>query len=35
MRKGIATREKLMDIAEAAILTKGFGATSIENPRVI
>lgn len=30
MRKGRATREKLMDIAEAAILTKGFGATSIE-----
>jgi AcrR family transcriptional regulator len=30
MRKGLATREKLMDIAEAAILTKGFGATSIE-----
>lgn len=30
MRKGDATREKLMDIAEAAILTKGFGATSIE-----
>ena len=30
MRKGRATREKLMDIAEAAILSKGFGATSIE-----
>jgi TetR/AcrR family transcriptional regulator, transcriptional repressor for nem operon len=30
MRKGQATREKLMDIAEAAILSKGFGATSIE-----
>jgi len=30
MRKGQATREKLMDIAEAAVLSKGFGATSIE-----
>lgn len=30
MRKGRATREKLMDIAEAGILSKGFGATSIE-----
>jgi len=30
MRKGRETREKLMDIAEAAVLTKGFGATSIE-----
>lgn len=30
MGKGIATREKLMDIAEAAILQKGFGATSID-----
>ncbi|MAS04760.1 MAG: TetR family transcriptional regulator [Ahrensia sp.] len=30
MRKGHATREKLMDIAEAAVLSKGFGATSIE-----
>ena len=30
MRKGRATREKLMDIAEASILSKGFGATSIE-----
>jgi TetR/AcrR family transcriptional regulator, transcriptional repressor for nem operon len=30
MRKGRATREKLMDSAEAAILSKGFGATSIE-----
>jgi AcrR family transcriptional regulator len=29
MRKGRATREKLMDIAEASILSKGFGATSI------
>ncbi len=30
MRKGQETRERLMDIAEAAILTKGFGATSID-----
>lgn len=30
MRKGQKTRERLMDIAEAAILSKGFGATSIE-----
>lgn len=30
MRKGRATREKLMDIAEVAVLSKGFGATSIE-----
>lgn len=30
MRKGQATREKLMDIAETAVLSKGFGATSIE-----
>lgn len=30
MRKGEATRERIMDVAEAAILSKGFGATSIE-----
>lgn len=30
MRKGEATRERLMDIAEAAILTKGFAGTSID-----
>lgn len=30
MRKGEATRERLMDIAEGSILAKGFGATSIE-----
>jgi AcrR family transcriptional regulator len=30
MKKGVATREKLMDVAEAAVLQKGFGATSIE-----
>ncbi|MET4701123.1 TetR/AcrR family transcriptional repressor of nem operon [Constrictibacter sp. MBR-5] len=30
MRKGQVTRERLMDIAEAAILSKGFGATSID-----
>ncbi|UUX50790.1 TetR/AcrR family transcriptional regulator [Nisaea acidiphila] len=30
MRKGEATRERLMDIAETAILAKGFAATSIE-----
>lgn len=30
MSKGRKTRERLMDIAEAAILTKGFGATSID-----
>lgn len=30
MKKGVATREKLMDFAEEAILQKGFGATSIE-----
>ncbi|MAL78717.1 MAG: TetR family transcriptional regulator [Sneathiella sp.] len=30
MRKGIETRERLLAIAEAAILAKGFGATSIE-----
>ncbi|WP_193179442.1 TetR/AcrR family transcriptional regulator [Nisaea sediminum] len=30
MRKGEATRERLMDIAEGSILAKGFAATSIE-----
>lgn len=30
MRKGEATRERLLDIAEASVLAKGFGATSIE-----
>lgn len=30
MRKGEATRERLMDIAEESILSKGFAATSIE-----
>lgn len=30
MRKGEATRERLLDIAEASILAQGFGATSID-----
>lgn len=30
MRRGQQTRERLMDIAEAGVLSKGFGATSIE-----
>ena len=30
MRKGDATRERILEIAEAAVLAKGFGATSIE-----
>jgi TetR/AcrR family transcriptional regulator, transcriptional repressor for nem operon len=30
MRKGAATRERLLEIAEASVLSKGFGATSIE-----
>lgn len=30
MRKGEATRERIMDVAEAAILAKGFGGTSID-----
>lgn len=30
MRKGPATRERILAIAEAAVLEKGFGATSIE-----
>jgi TetR/AcrR family transcriptional repressor of nem operon len=30
LKKGISTRERIMDIAEDAVLAKGFGATSIE-----
>ncbi|MDD1523410.1 MULTISPECIES: TetR/AcrR family transcriptional regulator [Bradyrhizobium] len=30
MGKGEATRERILEIAEAAVLAKGFGATSIE-----
>lgn len=30
MRKGEQTKQRIMDIAQAAILQKGFGATSIE-----
>jgi AcrR family transcriptional regulator len=30
MRKGNATRERILEIAEAAVLAKGFGATSID-----
>ena len=30
MRKGAATREQILEIAEAAVLAKGFGATSID-----
>lgn len=30
MRKGAETRERVLDIAETAVLTKGFGATSID-----
>lgn len=30
MRKGAATRERILEIAEAAVLAKGFDATSIE-----
>ncbi len=30
MRKGNATRERILDIAEAGVLAKGFGATSID-----
>ncbi|HZY68941.1 MAG TPA: TetR/AcrR family transcriptional regulator [Devosia sp.] len=30
MRKGDATRDRLLAIAEASVLSKGFGATSIE-----
>ncbi|TIU24670.1 MAG: TetR/AcrR family transcriptional regulator, partial [Mesorhizobium sp.] len=29
MRKGAVTRERILEIAEASVLTKGFGATSI------
>ena len=30
MRKGEETRARILDIAEAAVLAKGFGATSID-----
>ena len=30
MGKGEATRERILEIAEASVLAKGFGATSIE-----
>ncbi len=30
MRKGAQTRERILDIAETAVLQKGFGATSID-----
>lgn len=30
MRKGLATRERILQAAEASVLAKGFGATSIE-----
>ena len=30
MRKGHETRERILDIAEAGVLAKGFGATSID-----
>ncbi|AEQ51014.1 TetR/AcrR family transcriptional regulator [Pelagibacterium halotolerans] len=30
MRKGEATRERILEVAEASVLAKGFGATSIE-----
>ena len=30
MRKGQETRVRVMDIAEASILAKGYGTTSIE-----
>ena len=30
MGKGAATRERILEIAEAAVLAKGFGATSID-----
>jgi AcrR family transcriptional regulator len=30
MRKGATTRERILEIAESAVLSKGFGATSIE-----
>jgi AcrR family transcriptional regulator len=30
LKKGAATRERILEIAETSVLTKGFGATSIE-----
>ena len=30
MRKGLATRERILEIAETSVLANGFGATSIE-----
>ena len=30
LKKGAATRERILQIAETSVLTKGFGATSIE-----
>lgn len=30
LKKGAATRERILEIAEASVLAKGFGATSIE-----
>ncbi len=30
MRKGEATRERILEVAEASVLAKGFGATSID-----
>lgn len=30
MKRGAATREKILDIAKSAVLAKGFGATSID-----
>jgi TetR/AcrR family transcriptional repressor of nem operon len=30
LKKGVATRERILAIAEASVLAKGFGATSIE-----
>src|SRR5690606_9326586 len=30
MRKGLETRERILEIAESSVLAKGFGATSIE-----
>jgi len=30
MRKGKATRERILEVAESSVLAKGFGATSIE-----
>ncbi|MCV0395789.1 MAG: TetR/AcrR family transcriptional regulator [Rhizobiaceae bacterium] len=30
MKRGAATRERILEIAEASVLAKGFGATSIE-----